>query len=199
MFIPVMQRMGRKLGVSPSKLLIPLSYSVIIGGTICLIGTSTNLVVQGLAEEKDPTISLTIFSLAPLGIPCLLGGIIFIMFIARYIPDRVNIATSLDNPRDYIVCMVVKAAGDGRDGGVLVGKTLGQTTLLNTSDLNLVRIERVDGTSVTAPGPGDALCANDRLLFTGTANTLMVLSAVRGLRAESEKEVMRRLSVWLIR
>lgn len=182
MSIPIMQKLGQQLGISPSKLLMPLSFAVTIGGTICLIGTSTNLVVSGLAEKKDPTLDLGIFSLAPVGIPALLAGIIYLMFIADFIPNRVGVETSINNPRSYITCIVIQ------ENGPLVGKTLNAASMKTLKGLYLIRIERADGTSVNAPGPETALCGGDRLLFTGPIESMLALTGVPGLRVEAENE-----------
>ncbi len=88
MFIPALQEWSRKLKLSPSKLLLPLSYTAILGGTCTLIGTSTNLVVDGLLQSEKG-VSLGMFELAQVGLPILLiGGAFLILFSDRLLPRR---------------------------------------------------------------------------------------------------------------
>ena len=75
---------------------------------------------------------------------------IYIMFMARFIPDRVGVDTALEDPRRYLTCVIVKGPKDGKNGGALVGKTLLQTTIPRAMDL--VRIERATSSrSASAP------------------------------------------------
>ena len=87
-FIPLTLDLSSRFGVSPSKILIPLSYASIFGGTLTLIGTSTNLLVSSLLEESgQPPIRM--FELSPLGIIMLGLGLIYILLFARRVlPDR---------------------------------------------------------------------------------------------------------------
>ena len=71
MFVPLVTGWARRCHFSVSLMLLPLSYASILGGTCTLIGTSTNLVVAGLAKELDPTIQFEMFEIAQLGIPAL--------------------------------------------------------------------------------------------------------------------------------
>jgi di/tricarboxylate transporter len=97
LFIPVMISMGCRLGISPSKYLIPLSYASILAGTCTLIGTSTNIIVSDLSAQFGFG-SISMFELAKVGLPLAVAGLLLIMLAApRLLPDLLNPTCELDN------------------------------------------------------------------------------------------------------
>jgi hypothetical protein len=77
--IPALHAWSRKIGVAPSKLMIPLSYSAILGGTLTLIGTSTNLVVNGQYQALTGNPGFQLFDITPVGLPVAIVGVIFML------------------------------------------------------------------------------------------------------------------------
>lgn len=95
--IPVFVQLGRTIGVSASKMLIPLSYAAIIGGTLTLIGTSTNLLVDGVAQSQGLE-GFGIFEVTPLAIVLVTWGMIYLYFFGRkLLPERATMATMLSD------------------------------------------------------------------------------------------------------
>src|SRR3990167_9817964 len=88
LMIPVVQNWSGSCGLNVSKLLMPLSYAAIMGGTCTIIGTSTNIIVQGLAQQVDPTMNLGFFEIGIVGVPVLIIGLIYmILFSPCLLPN----------------------------------------------------------------------------------------------------------------
>lgn len=175
MFIPAVQEWARKLSIAPSKLLIPLSYAAILGGTCTLIGTSTNLVVNGLMESGGYQ-TFHLFELAWVGVPLVLAGAAFLfLFADRLLPGRGGVADQLDEVRKYSVEVAVE------QDGPLVGKSIAAAGLRNLGHGYLHEIIRGNHI-LAAVGPNTILDADDRLMFVGTPDCAMELRSIQGLR-----------------
>ena len=173
MLVPIVGDWSRRIGIPVSRLLIPLSYAAILGGTCTLIGTSTNLVVAGLARERDVDIGM--FEIAWVGVPTLIVGTLFIVVASRWLlPRREGMQRSLENPREYTVAMRVE-----KDSAV-VGQTIEQAGLRHLPGLYLVEIEREEQLLV-AVGPDERIYAGDILLFAGIVESVVDLRKIRGL------------------
>lgn len=175
MFMPVVIDWTRRNRVSPSRFLIPLSYATILGGTCTLIGTSTNLVANGLMIGYGMP-SMSFFELGAVGVPCALVGLAFLtLFSRRLLPNRKDLLESLEESRrEYLVEMEV--APDCP----LAGKQIEEAGLRHLPGLFLIRIERAE--EVVAPvGPEERLKIHDRLVFTGVVSTIVDLQKIRGL------------------
>ncbi len=176
MFIPVVNDWCRKLRFSPSKLMIPLSYAAIFGGLCSLIGTSTNLVVNGLLIDATGGSGLKMFDIAWVGLPCGLAGFLFLFVTQRWLlPDRQAALSTSDALREYTVEMRVEP------NSPLVGKTVEKAGLRHLPDLYLAEICR--GTRVMpAVGPQEPLQGNDLLRFVGVIDSILDLQRIRGLQ-----------------
>lgn len=175
MFIPAIQDWAQRLGIPASKLLLPLSYAAILGGTCTLIGTSTNLVVDGMLQSTLG-INLGLFELAWVGIPLLvIGGAFLVLFGHRLLPDRGGISEELDLVREYGVEMELVAPGP------LVGKTVAEAGLRALSYGYLTEIDR-GGRLITVVDPDRTLQGGDRLYFVGAPECASELRRIQGLK-----------------
>ncbi|WP_417227635.1 SLC13 family permease [Amphritea sp.] len=174
MFMPAVQDWARRINIPVSKLLLPLSYAAILGGTCTLIGTSTNLVVDGLLQAETG-LMLGMFDLAWVGVPVLLiaGGLI-ILLAPLLLPDRKGLVEQLETAREYVVELVVSPFGP------IVGKTITQAGLRQLTYGYLVDIRR-RGLLLTAVSPDVVLEADDVLVFIGAPESAHELRGIRGL------------------
>jgi di/tricarboxylate transporter len=175
MFVPVVIDWSRRHNVSPSKLLIPLSYLTILGGTCTLIGTSTNLVVNGLMVQQGLP-GLGLFEIGKIGLPYALVGVTYLLvFGPRLLPDRKELLEQLGEARrEYLAEMLVQP------GCRLVGKTVAEAGLRQLPGLFLIEIDGGDR-RITPVGPDDVLEANSRLIFTGIVSSIIDLERIPGL------------------
>jgi di/tricarboxylate transporter len=194
MLAPVVIDWCRKHSVSPSRLMIPLSYLVILGGVGTVIGTSTTLVCnaqiaevrgyvqkqveKGAATEQFLTSvdDIRFFEISWVGVPIALAGIAYILVVApRRLPNRTDLLEDFgDRRREYLVEMLVQP------GCSLVGKTVEKAGMRQLPGLFLIEISR--GEEVLTPiAPGDIIHAHDRMVFTGVVGTIADLERIPGL------------------
>lgn len=175
--LPVINDWSKRHRISPSKLMLPLSYAAILGGCCTLIGTSTNLIVYGLLRaHPETTRELGLFSLSWVGVPCAVAGIGYILLVSRrMLPDRRAAAKDYADPKEYTVEMLVD------EGSPLVGQTIEGAGLRQLPGMYLMEIDR-DGDILAAVGPHERLRANDRLVFVGIVESVVELQKIRGLK-----------------
>ncbi len=159
--IPYVLRWSKEKKLSASKFLIPLSYATIFGGCVTLIGTSTNLVVNGLAIEQGEQ-SLGIFDFSPVGGVMLVLGTLYLVFIApKLLPESKDKLDELvENSRQYFVETVVEIQSP------IIGKSVADAGLRNLDDLFLIEIIRGDE-SIRPVSSQEILQENDLLFFAG--------------------------------
>ncbi len=175
MMIPAVSDWARRLQLQPSKLMIPLSYATILGGTCSLIGTSTNLVVAGLVSAEAGLPGIRMFDIAWVGLPVAAAGALFMVLLGpRLLPGTASAASKLRDPREYTAEMIVPTASS------LAGKSIEGAGLRHLPGSYLIQIERA-GFIISAPGPEQVLQENDRLIFTGVVDSMRDLHNLRGL------------------
>lgn len=181
MFIPAVGDWCRKLRLSPSKLMIPLSYAAIMGGMCTLIGTSTNLVVNGLLIAETDLPGLRMFDLVPVGVPCAVAGSLMLILAQRWLlPTRKPAIAETDDPREYTVEMVVE------DHSPLAGKTVEQAGLRHLPGLYLTEIQRGEQL-LTVVTPQEVLRDRDQLVFVGMVDSIVDLNQIRGLKPATDQ------------
>ncbi|MGM0534314.1 MAG: SLC13 family permease, partial [Campylobacterota bacterium] len=160
----------------PSKLLIPLSYSAIFGGTMTLIGTSTNLIVNSFAI-KEGLPSLQIFDFFLVGAAITVFGILALLFASRFLPSYENKQTK---PKDWFIeTRVAKNCS-------LVGKSVEENGLRNLKEIFLVEIKR-DGHFLAPVSPKEIIYEDDVLIFSGDIAQIEILKRFKGLNLTDEK------------
>jgi len=170
LLIPYIHSWGKRNGIAPSKLLIPLSYAAILGGCATLIGTSTNLIVNSLVAEQTmiPDLKpLGIFDFSLVGVPMIIIGSIYLfLFADKLLPAKTDVfADFKEKSREYIVQTRIRADSN------LNGKTIGEANLRHLKGLYLIEIVRDD--EIIAPvSPNRYLQTGDVLIFAGNTETI---------------------------
>lgn len=179
-FIPAISDWSKKNGISPSKLMIPLSYAAILGGTITIIGTSTNLVVNGLLTSETGS-GFGFFEIAWVGVPCAAAGFLYVVAFGKWLlPGRKSAIEAFSNPKEYTIEMIVEPASS------LVNTTIEAAGLRHLPGLFLIEIDR-KGNIIAAPTPDEILLENDRLIFSGVTESVVDLQKIKGLTPSTDQ------------
>lgn len=181
MFIPAVQDWAKRNGLSPSHLMMPLTYAALVGGGCTLIGTSTNLVVNGLLTAHGASPGIGMFDLAWVGVPVLLLTFAFVaLFGRRLLPERRSAISQFADARQYTVEMLVDP------GSPIDGATVEDAGLRQLPGMYLVEVDR-DGQIIPAVSPQERLRGGDRLLFAGVVESVVDLQRVRGLKPATDQ------------
>ena len=169
LMIPYVQKWGKENGYAPSKFLIPLAYSATLGGMITLIGTSTNLILNGLLTSNGYE-GFQFFDFMVLGLILTAVGVVYFTTIGyNLLPVRQDALESLiQNPREYILeTKIIK-------GAPIINKTVAQAGLRNLKRVYLAEVVR-EGELISPVSPDLVLKENDLLYFTGETENVMEL------------------------
>ena len=200
MFLPIMLGVAQEFSISPSKLLIPLSFASILGGTTSLIGTSTNILVHGLMEENGLE-GLGMFEITPVGLIYAAVGLTYLFFIGRkLLPDRGTVTSYLGGtagPRasgEYMTEVQVPP------GSKLIGQLVGDAIQRAHPNVRLLQILR-DEAVFWPPLDQVEIAAGDIFLLKGDANEMVSLykqeglELVPGLKAEAVRYASRDMTL----
>lgn len=193
-FLPLVLAIGQRRNMSPSRLLIPLSYASQFGGVCTLIGTSTNLLVSSISEREGRG-PFSMFEFAPLGLIMLVAGTVYLLFLGRWVlPDRRGAQlTETYQLGDYLIELRLK------DDSPLIGKTIASSPIAQ-SQATVIEILR-EKEKLWHP-LHEILRAGDVLLARGKLDELMELRDSAGLiiepRFKLEDELLRTKDVALV-
>src|SRR5687768_12150294 len=203
MFVPVVLGIAQRARVQPSKLLMPLAFGAILGGTCTLIGTSTNLAVSGALSRLGESEELagrfgvdtallrpfTMFELTPVGIAIVAVGMLYMLVVGlRLLPARGGDEESLMEQyqiREYISEVIV------RPESPLVGRTLAEANLSEILDLTVIGIIRGD-TGRIAPRGEERVEAEDLLLVQGRMEDILRVKREAGIEIRPDFELRER-------
>jgi len=165
LFVGIVKMWARKLGVSPSKLLIPLSYASGMGGVCTLIGTPPNLIISGLYEEKTGE-AMNILTTTIPGLFCLAVGVLSIIAMRKLLPDRKAPESAFESTGEYTVELRVPSDNP------YIGQTLGEAGLFHVKGGSLIEMYHFDD----APTPvteNEPIMGGDHLVYAGQIDELL--------------------------
>ena len=178
LFLPVVIDIARRTNRPPSRLLMPLAFSSLLGGLNTLIGTPPNILISEALKNAGLE-SFRMFDFTPVGIPVLLAGTLFMILIGRHLLPKRDITKELGTISDSDVTKLYEiqermAFIQLPKDTPLNGKTLLESRLGSALELNVITVLR-DGETILAPKPEFILLAGDRLLVEGQLNQLIDL------------------------
>ncbi len=175
-FLPIAIGLTQRLGISPSRVLMPLAFAIILGGTVTLIGTSTNLVISSRLPDYGMQ-QMTLFEITPVGLVLTIAGMAYLLLIGkRLIPERHKGGelTSDYKMRDYLAELLVLPESS------LVGKAVRHAQLGEKLDLNILGLVR-GKTQTLLPSPDLVIEEGDLLLVEGKVANIMRVKDVAGI------------------
>ena len=175
-FVPIVMGLAKRLRIDASRLLLPLAFASILSSSVTLVSTSTNLVVSGVMTQYGMP-PMTMFEMAPVGIPITLVGLLYMASIGqRLMPRRViqeDLTTAYNLPSFLTEISIMPASP-------LVGKTLSESNLGRDMDITVLRIMR-DEDKVLAPKADEMLEAGDVLLVEASRDDIIKIKDTVGV------------------
>lgn len=175
LFVNIVKMWAKKLGISPSKLLIPLSYASGMGGICTLIGTPPNLIISGLYEDETG-VAMNVLATTIPGLFCLAVGILSVIAMRHLLPDRKAPESAFESAGEYTVEFLVPSDNPG------IAKSIGSLGLNNVRGGSLVELRHFDDEKIMSPVPNEEpLMGGDRLVYAGQIEELLELKKTHGL------------------
>ena len=168
LFVNIVKMWAKKLNVSPSKLLIPLSYASGMGGVCTLIGTPPNLIISGLYEAKTDE-AMNILSTTIPGLFCLAVGVLSVIAMRRLLPDRKAPENAFESASEYTVELQVPSDNPN------IGKTLGEAGLYHVKGGSLIEMHHFDDTPMPIT-ENEPVMGGDHLVYAGQIDELAELA-----------------------
>ena len=173
LFVGIVKMWSKKLGVSPSKLLIPLSYASGMGGVCTLIGTPPNLIISGLYAENTG-VAMNVLTTTIPGLFCLFIGVLSIIAMRNLLPDRKAPESAFESTSEYTVELLVPSDNPN------IGMTINEADLNNVRGGNLIEVVHFD--EFVSPAGGDEIVmGGDRLIYSGQIDEILELKKTHGL------------------
>ena len=167
LFVNIVKMWSKKLGISPSKLLIPLSYASGMGGVCTLIGTPPNLIISGLYADQTG-VSMNVLATAIPGLFCLAVGVMSVIAMRKLLPDRETPEDAFEDMSEFTVELLVPADNPN------IGKRIAELGLKDIRGGRLIEMIHFD--EIISPVPDDEpLMGGDRLIFAGQVDELLDL------------------------
>ena len=182
MFLPVVLGIAARRNLSPSKLLMPLAFGAILGGTCTLIGTSTNLAVSG-ALPRYGIQPFTMFELTRVGVVIVGVGMLYMLLVGLHLLPRRKSAESRTEQyhvRQYVTEVIVL------DDSPLIGKSLAEARMGEELDLTVLGILRGEKQYRVAPNPGEKITTDDLLLVQGRAEDILKVKGEAGIEIKPD-------------
>ena len=196
MYLPMVNDWGKRLKIPASKLLMPLSFSAILGGQGTMIGTGSNLIIMGLFIDmwqnppqwvldlgvSPPSGFVTMWGAAWIGVPVAILGMLFILLTSKWLlPSREPLDSFERDRREYEIKMIIEK------GSPIIGKSIQEAGLRQLPGLYLHEIVRKGFTKVDL---GMVLSEGDKLIFVGDVNSVVDLRKIKGL-VPASKELLK--------